>query len=172
MIVYDYGTPRSDYAQERILFIHDTMIASRVQAHGLPPADFPTSRAAPGPSTVGGLEYNASMGAPTQVLHPAIMTSDALGMAHLPPTFHPGAQQHTMQESWTMEPDISSSMITNPADIYQHPPQYFPVESPAPMTDNSGQHFEPTYDSFLGQGNLGTSNDFDFTSWSDQQGGS
>lgn len=45
ILVYDYGTPRSDYAEERILLINEKMIDTRVQAHGEPPADFDLQRA-------------------------------------------------------------------------------------------------------------------------------
>jgi len=41
---YDYGNPRSDYAEERILLINEAMIDTRVQVHGMPPSDFDLQR--------------------------------------------------------------------------------------------------------------------------------
>jgi hypothetical protein len=36
--------PRSDFIEERIIFINDTMVESRIQAHGLPPTDIQLQR--------------------------------------------------------------------------------------------------------------------------------
>lgn len=42
---YDYGIPSSEFAEERILLIHDRMIDARIEAHGPPPHQLEQQRA-------------------------------------------------------------------------------------------------------------------------------
>ncbi|KAH8790699.1 hypothetical protein BGZ57DRAFT_876173 [Hyaloscypha finlandica] len=200
---YDYGTPRSDYAQERILFIHDKIIDARVEAHGFPSADFdlqrewyrealrdslrvaaktkqvshsksaasrqnntvaPSPASGPGPSIIGGTGYKDSMAATVQMPHPSTM--DSMSGTSAPPHPYPLTQQYTIQDQWSMPlSDVPGPMTIDPAAIYS---QY--TESPAPMTDSNGPQFQSSH--YLGQGNLGTQDDFsDLASWPGQQGG-
>jgi hypothetical protein len=188
------------------LFIHDTMINARVEAHGLPPADFdlqrewyrealrdslrvaaetkkvshfkrsaasrrnntlaPPSASGPGPSIIDGMGYNGPMAATIQMPHPPTMNNMS-GTSALRHPYPPLTQQHTMQDPWAIPPNnVSGPMTINPGAIY--PPFY---ESPAPLTDNSGPPFQTSY--FIGQGNLGTQDDFDnLTDWPGHQRGS
>ncbi len=38
-LVYDSGTPHSEYAQEKLIFINDQMVDSKIRSYGPPPQD-------------------------------------------------------------------------------------------------------------------------------------
>jgi hypothetical protein len=197
--VYDYGTPRSDYAQERILFIHASMIDARVRAHGLPPPNFDLQRewymealrdslrvaaetkkvshikgkmpsrrdntlalssGSAGPSTASGMPFNVSLAASSQMPSTPIMNNNIQGMSVMPPTFHPGTQQHAPAHQWELATSMPGLMNINPPAMNV---QFF--DSPDQMADDNRQSFPTTYP-YLEQGEQA-----DFDLWFPEPGG-